>query len=71
MRWLQYEQTYDVFSVSDTECHPGLYLWPTLKQAKEFSGDVEFIKVRTKKTEVHKAGKKWRCRWFEVLGIAK
>ena len=58
----------DWFSVSDTECHPGLYLWPALEQAKEFSGNVEFIKVRTKPTEVHKAGNKWSCRWFEVLG---
>ena len=59
------------FSVDDAECHPGLYLWPTLKLAIEFSGvDKKFIRVRTKPTEIHKAGGKWRCRWFEVLGSA-
>ena len=52
----------------DTECHPGLYLWPTLSAAKNFSGDVEFIRVRTKPGDVHRARAKWRCRWFEVLG---
>ena len=61
----------DWFSTDETECHPGLYLWPTLKHAVEFSGDVEMIRVRTKPSEVHRAGTKWRCRWFEVLGGAK
>jgi hypothetical protein len=61
----------DWFSTCNTECHPGLYLWPTLKQARDFSGDVEFIKVRTKASEIHKAGSKYRCRWFEVIGKAE
>ena len=62
----------DWFSVcEETECHPGLYLWPTRQQARDFSGNVEFIRVRTKVGEVHHAGSKWRCRWFEVLGAAE
>ena len=60
----------DWFSVSDTECHPGLYLWPTFEQAKEFRPGEELIRVRTRPSEVHHAGRKWRCRWFEVLGTA-
>ena len=60
----------DVFSTDDTECHPGLYLWPTLALAKSWSPNEELIKVRTRPTEVHKAGSKWRCRWFEVIGEA-
>jgi hypothetical protein len=61
----------DWFSTADTECHPGLYLWPSLKHAQNYSGPVEFIRVRTKPADVHKAGGKWRCRWFEVIGEAK
>jgi len=59
----------DFFSVCTTECHPGLYLWPTLRHAKEYSvNKVEIIKVRTKLSEIHQAGNKYRCRWFEVVG---
>ena len=58
------------FSVSATECHPGLYLWPTIELARNYSGDEELIRVRTRPCEVHKAGSKWRCRWFEVIGPA-
>ena len=61
----------DWFSVSDTECHPGLYLWPTLAKAIDWSPDSEIIQVRTKAVDVHRAGSKWRCRWFEVLGAVK
>jgi len=57
----------DVFSTANTECHPGLYLWPTLKQAKEFRGDIPMIKVRTKPEAIHKAGDKYRCQWFDVI----
>lgn len=58
----------DIFSTCNhTECHPGLYLWPTLILAREWSSG-ELIKVRTKPSEVHHAGNKWQCRWFEVLG---
>ena len=58
----------DVFSVCDAECHPGLYLWPTIAAAREWAPTEEIIRVRTKPTEVHHAGSKWRCRWFEVMG---
>ena len=58
----------EVFSTSDTECHPGWYLWPTLEAAKKFSGNVEYVKVKTKKTAVHKTGSKWRAQWIEILG---
>ena len=61
----------DWFSVADTECHPGLYLWPTLAQAKEFSPNDELISVSAPAEHVHKAGTKWRCRWFTVIGEAK
>ena len=61
----------DWFSVSDTECHPGLYLWPSFEAAVDFRPEEEIIKVRTKPSEVHHAGSKWRCRWFEVLGTVK
>ncbi|MFA5572154.1 MAG: pentapeptide repeat-containing protein [Candidatus Bathyarchaeia archaeon] len=59
----------DWFSTCEnTECHPGLYLWPTLTIAINYSGSSNtFIKVRTKPKDVHKAGTKYRCKWFEVL----
>ena len=60
----------DFFSTSNTECHPGLYLWPTLQQAKNFSPGEEIIVVRTKPADIHRAGSKWRCRWFEVMDNA-
>ncbi len=59
----------DFFSTSSTDCHPGLFLWPTLAYARAFSGDVPMIKVRTRAGDVHKAGGKYRCRWFEVLEL--
>ena len=58
----------DWFSTCETECHPGLYLWPTLKEAIIFSGeDKEFIKVEAKLQHTHKAGSKYRTRWFKVI----
>ena len=64
--------TADWFSTDVTECHPGLYIWPTLVGAKEFSGsDKEFIKVSIPKNLIHRAGSKYRCRIFTVLGEAK
>jgi hypothetical protein len=59
----------DWFSTAATECHPGLYLWPTLDASRGYSGvNAEIIRVRTKPECVHHAGDKWRCQWFEVLG---
>jgi uncharacterized protein YjbI with pentapeptide repeats len=58
----------DFFSTSDTMCHPGLYLWPSLPLAKSFSGDkTPLIKVLAPVEHTHKAGDKWRTRWFEVV----
>jgi hypothetical protein len=53
------------FSTCKTECHPGLYICPTIKQAKAFSNDL--IKVYTKAEDIHKAWSKYRCRWFKVI----
>ena len=59
----------DWFSTcGETECHPGLYLWPTFEAARTFSPTAELIRVHTYPADVHKAGTKWRCRWFRVLG---
>ena len=60
----------DWFSTCTTECHPGLYLWPTLSASLNWQ-NVTTIKVRTKADMVHRAGDKWRCRWFEVLEVVK
>jgi hypothetical protein len=53
------------FSVSDTECHPGLYLCKTKEQALEYSADV--VMVMTPEWEVHEVGEKARTRWFIVV----
>jgi uncharacterized protein YjbI with pentapeptide repeats len=59
----------DIFSTcTETGCHPGLYLWPTFTKARRWSGTDEIISVRTKVGDVHQAGGKYRCRWFEVIG---
>lgn len=55
----------------DTECHPGLYLCPTPEDAREWAVDGGLIRVRTKPSDIHRVGHKWRCRWFEVLGSAE
>ena len=60
----------DIFSTCETECHPGLYLWPTIKAAQSWSSN-ELICVRTRLTDIHQAGCKYRCRWFEVMGTVR
>jgi hypothetical protein len=56
-----------VFSTSPTECHPGLYLWPTLEQAVDYrSSWFSFIKVSAKPEDIHQAGDKYRCKEFHV-----
>jgi len=57
----------DIFSTADTECHPGLYLWPTMEHAKAWNCKGPWVKVRTPLEHTHRAGEKWRCRWFEVI----
>jgi hypothetical protein len=61
----------EVFSTDSTECHPGWYIWPTLKQATEYSGKVKFVRVRTRPHDIHQAGTKWRTRMIWVIGDAQ
>jgi hypothetical protein len=65
--------TADWFSTADTECHPGLYLWPTVDQARQYAAkygiEGPIIMVRTYVKDVHKAGTRYRCRWFEVRKV--
>jgi hypothetical protein len=58
----------EVFSTCDTECHPGWYLWPTLKQSIDFSGQGPYIKVKSRICDIHKAGNKWRSRTIWTIG---
>lgn len=58
----------EVFSVSDTKCHPGWYLWPTRQLAVDFSGDVPMVLVKARTKDIHRAGSKWRSRAIWVLG---
>ena len=60
-----------VFSVADTECHPGLYMWPTLKQAEAWAKDWRacgeaIVKVRVD-GKLHHAGNKYRYSKLTVL----
>jgi len=55
----------DFFSTADTECHPGLYLCPTIEDARKHGEDI--IMVHTRPEHVHQAGKKYRCREFFVV----
>jgi hypothetical protein len=59
------------FSTSDTECHPGLYLWPTKGEAEKWlencSQEEKIVKVRALAADVHKAVDKWRCKKFTVV----
>jgi hypothetical protein len=55
-----------VFSTSPTGCHPGLYLWPTLEQARAYCWFSTCIKVSAKPEDIHKAGDKYRCKEFHV-----
>ena len=63
----------EIFSTCEnTECHPGWYLWPTLEKAQKFSRyNVEFIKVKTRKIDIHKAKNKYRTRMIWIIGDAK
>ena len=55
------------FSVSDTECHPGLYFAPSVKWLEENGYSGPFVMVKALKTETFKAGEKYRCKRFWVL----
>jgi len=62
----------DWFSTSDSECHPGLCLCPSIPHVRESVSPSrkEIIAVVTHPEDIHQAGSKWRCRWFRVLGDA-
>ena len=62
----QYRAT--IFSVSDTECHPGLYLSSTREEVYKLVGiNVPTVKVRSLAKNVHRAGSKWRTKHFLVV----
>ena len=58
-----------VFSTAPTDCHPGIYLWPSRAAAEawvhsEGIAPREIVEVLTRPWEVHEAGGKYRCRWL-------
>jgi uncharacterized protein YjbI with pentapeptide repeats len=56
------------FSVcTKTECHPGLYIFPTLQQAEELGGKI--IRVRALIKDTLKAGNKYRTKEFVVTKL--
>ena len=67
-------QTYiaPVFSTSETDCHPGLFVCRTEEEVRVFCVEHNqdpgtIIKVQMKRKDVHRAGKKWRVREFKVM----
>jgi hypothetical protein len=59
----------EVFSTSDTECHPGWYLWPSLAESKNYTqGPGPYVQVKARIIDIHKAGSKWRSRAIWVIG---
>ena len=67
-----------MFSVTDTECHPGLHVFPSVSalrtwlrgEAKDYA-DAEIIAVSLTASWTHHACSKWRTRMFRVLGRAE
>jgi hypothetical protein len=47
-----------------TECHPGLFVCPTIEKAEEWG--IKIIKVIFRPWDLHKAGEKHRVPWFIV-----
>jgi hypothetical protein len=52
------------FSVSKTECHPGIFVLPTKERALKWG--TKIVKVIFREWECHRAGDKWRVRWLIV-----
>jgi len=52
------------FSTCETECHPGLYVYPKMGMIEYLP---PFIKVVFDKNDLHKAGYKWRVKSFTVI----
>ncbi|RLG44721.1 MAG: hypothetical protein DRN81_03830, partial [Thermoproteota archaeon] len=68
--------TAPVFSTAETECHPGLYLYPTAHTVDAFCKEhnvrhYEIIRVTTRSCDVHRAGSKWRTKELQVVGEGK
>jgi len=71
-----YTYSADWFSTAETDCHPGLYIWPTPQLAIKWAelainwigNTFEIIKVLVRPRDVHKASDKWRCKQFTVIG---
>ena len=62
----------DWFSVCpETECHPGLYLWPTIEQARDYAPHEPLIRVTSRPEDIQHAGTKARTRAFYVEGAVK
>jgi hypothetical protein len=68
------------FSTAETECHPGLYIYPTLGAAIRFASgghyyQGDYIKVTFDPVDLHQAGDKWRVKSFtvveEIKGVGK
>jgi len=53
-------------TADDTECHPGLYLCPTKDEVEAEHPKAIIIRVLTRPEAIHKAGRKYRCKWFVV-----
>ena len=49
-----------IFSTADTECHPGIFVLPTVKSAQKWGPEI--VKVIFRPWECHRAGDKWRVR---------
>lgn len=63
-----------VFSIARTECHPGLYVWPTRRDARNWLNDYpkgeSIIEIAVKPKDLYQVGSKWRCREFEVIDFS-
>jgi hypothetical protein len=53
-----------IFSTDDTECHPGLFVCPTIGEAKRWGDTI--VRVIFRPWECHRAGNKHRVTWFIV-----
>jgi len=69
--------TADVFSTCpDTSCHPGIYIWPTQKQAYAWLRDYDYdmyaagiVRCRARREDIHRGGDKWRAKQIQVVAV--
>jgi hypothetical protein len=52
------------FSTCSTECHPGIFVLPTIRESLEWGEEI--VRVIFRPWECHRAGSKWRVRWLIV-----